>query len=136
MSTDWDPSGEGKERREGEKKLIEKRELDDHEGDLDRANMAHCSEPSQTVGQAWGEYTHICLDKQLPCLYPFPQRSQRSSAKARFPSPLTRWDPSLARRLRFLEEAEEEVAGAAGLPAFGAVVAVVVGDVPLPVVGG
>ena len=60
------------------------------------------SEPSQTVGQHWGEDTHICLDKQLPCLYPFPQRSQRISAKERFPSPLTRCDPSLARRLRFL----------------------------------
>ena len=77
--------------------------MDDHEGDLDRANMAPIrSEPSQTVGQHWGEDTHICLDKQLPCLYPFPQRSQRISAKARFPSPLTRCDPSLARRLRFL----------------------------------
>jgi hypothetical protein len=49
-----------------------------------------------------GEDTHICLDKQLPCLYPFPQRSQRSSVMERFPSPLTRCDPSLARRFRFL----------------------------------
>lgn len=48
-----------------------------------------------------GEYTHICLDKQLPCLYPFPHRSQRSSAIERFPSPLTRCEPSLARRFRF-----------------------------------
>ena len=42
--------------------------------------------------------THICLDKQLPCLYPFPQRSQRRSAGARFPSDFM-WAPSLARRL-------------------------------------
>ncbi|KAF4276696.1 hypothetical protein CNMCM8689_005956 [Aspergillus fumigatus] len=61
--------------------------------------MAHCSDSIQAAGWHFGgEYTHICLDKQLPCLYPFPQRSQRSSAKARFPSPLTKCDPSLARR--------------------------------------
>lgn len=49
----------------------------------------------------WG-HTHICLVKQLLCLYPFPQRSQRSSPATRFPSPRIRCDPSLARRLRFL----------------------------------
>ena len=49
-----------------------------------------------------GEDTHICLDKQLPCLYPFPQRSQRRSDMERFPSLLIRCDPSLARRFRFL----------------------------------
>jgi hypothetical protein len=78
-------------------------ELNDHEGDL-------ATEPTWRIAPIrsrlqdgiGGEYTHICLDKQLPCLYPFPQRSQRSSAKARFPSPLTKCDPSLARRFRLL----------------------------------
>ena len=73
---------------------------------------------------AWGEYTHICLDKQLPCLYPFPQRSQRSSAMARLPSLLTRGEPSLARRLRFL--VVEAVPGADAV----AVAASGVGDGP------
>lgn len=48
------------------------------------------------------EYTHMCLVRQLLCLYPFPQRSHLSSVVDRFPSPLTRCEPSLARRLRFL----------------------------------
>lgn len=76
-------------------------ELDDHEGDLDRANMEHAPNRARRQDSV-GEYTHICLDKQLPCLYPFPHRSQRSSAMARFPSPLTRCEPSLARRPRSL----------------------------------
>lgn len=70
---------------------------------LHRADMAHLlrREPDGRMAD-WGEDTHICLDKQLPCLYPFPQRSQRRSAMTRFPSPLTKCDPSLARRFRFL----------------------------------
>ena len=44
----------------------------------------------------------MCLVRQLLCLYPFPQRSHLSSVVDRFPSPLTRCEPSLARRLRFL----------------------------------
>jgi hypothetical protein len=63
--------------------------------------MAHAPNRARRQDSV-GEYTHICLDKQLPCLYPFPQRSQRSSARARFPSPLTRCEPSLARRFRLL----------------------------------
>lgn len=57
-------------------------------------------EPAERV--AGRGRTHICLDKQLPCLYPFPQRSQRSSGAERLPSPFIRCDPSLARRFRFL----------------------------------
>lgn len=49
-----------------------------------------------------GGYTHICFVKQLLCLYPFPQRSQRSSLATRFPSPRFRFDPSLARRFLLL----------------------------------
>lgn len=64
--------------------------------------MVQCSKPGRAAGWQRGEVTHICLDKQLPCLYPFPQRSQRSSGLEPFPSPLTRWPPSLARRFRFL----------------------------------
>ena len=45
-------------------------------------------------------YTHICFVQQLLCLYPFPHRSHLSSPITRFPSPLIRWEPSLARRLR------------------------------------
>ena len=63
--------------------------------------MAHAPNRARQQDSV-GEYTHICLDKQLPCLYPFPQRSQRSSAIERFPSPLTSCAPSLARRFRFL----------------------------------
>lgn len=48
------------------------------------------------------EYTHMCFVRQLLCLYPFPQRSHLSSVADRFPSPLMRCEPSLARRLRCL----------------------------------
>lgn len=74
-------------------------ELYDHEGDLHRADVTHA--PDRTRKRRLGDMgnTHICLDKQLPCLYPFPQRSQRRSAGARFPS-VFMWAPSLARRLR------------------------------------
>lgn len=60
-----------------------------------------------------GGDTHICFDKQLPCLYPFPQRSQRRSAGARLPS-VFMCAPSLARRLRPLEvdlESSSELLG-------------------------
>lgn len=50
-------------------------------------------------GLEW-KYTHICFVKQLLCLYPFPHRSHLSSVNDRFPSPLIRCEPSLARRLR------------------------------------
>lgn len=59
------------------------RELN-HE-DLYRADMAQTPVPTGKRPGGMGD-THICLDKQLPCLYPFPQRSQRSSAGTRFPS--------------------------------------------------
>lgn len=77
-------------------------ELDDHEGDFAQSRHGALLRTEPDGRMAWGEDTHICLDKQLPCLYPFPQRSQRRSAMARFPSPLTRCDPSLARLFRFL----------------------------------
>lgn len=59
-------------------------------------------------------HTHICFVRQLPCLYPFPQRSHLSSVADRFPSPLIKCEPSLARRPRFfvltgLEAVAEEV---------------------------
>lgn len=78
-----------------------KGELNDHEGDLHRADMAHAPERARRrrPGGLGDRDTHICLDKQLPCLYPFPQRSQRRSAGARFPSVFI-WAPSLARRFR------------------------------------
>lgn len=91
----------------------------DHEGDLHRADMAHAPDRARRrrPGAAReGGNTHICLDKQLPCLYPFPQRSQRSSAAARFPSVFI-CAPSLARRLRplgmGLPSAASEVVGEA-----------------------
>lgn len=85
----------------------------DHEGDLfaQSRHGAHApfflfcllfSSSHDWRERQWGEYTHICLDKQLPCLYPFPQRSQRSSGAERLPSPLASCEPSLARRLRLL----------------------------------
>ena len=55
-------------------------------------------------------YTHICLVKQLLCLYPFPQRSHLSSTSDLFPSPFMRCEPSLARLLLCLM--------LIGLPAF------------------
>lgn len=90
----------------------------DHEGDLHRADMAHVPDRARRrrpgVAGEGGVDTHICLDKQLPCLYPFPQRSQRSSAAARFPSVFI-CAPSLARRLRplgmGLPSAASEVVG-------------------------
>lgn len=89
----------------------------DHEGDLHRADMAHAPDRARRRRPGGTGDTHICLDKQLPCLYPFPQRSQRSSAAARFPSFFI-WAPSLARRLRplgmmALPSAASELAGEA-----------------------
>lgn len=85
---------------------------------------ATCTEPTWRMlpneqeedGRTARGDTHICLDKQLPCLYPFPQRSQRRSAGARFPSVFI-WAPSLARRLRplgmGLPSADSELLGEA-----------------------
>jgi hypothetical protein len=64
------------------------RELNDHEGDLHRADMAHAPDRARRGRPGGMGDTHICLDKQLPCLYPFPQRSQRIEAGLRFPSSL------------------------------------------------
>lgn len=84
-----------------ERGAVTKGELNNHEGDLHRADMVHIPDRARTRRPSGRGDTHICLDKQLPCLYPFPQRSQRMAVEARFPSVLS-WAPSLARRFRFL----------------------------------
>lgn len=61
--------------------------------------MAHAPDRAMRRQPGGMGDTHICLDKQLPCLYPFPQRSQRIEAGLRFPSVFV-WAPSLARRFR------------------------------------